>query len=292
MHYDDTAYWRPLFETNMVQLQVARGCSYNRCRFCNMYHQPFALSPFEEVEADVAEIASALTYVPRVFLTGGNALALPFDMLERVLTLVNTALAPANGTGCFARIDDVARKSDDELLALARLGLSDISIGAETGYEPALDFMRKGYSADDIVAQSDRLDKAGIAYDFFYLAGMAGKGRCEEAAKASAELFDRTHPKRIMIHTMTIFRGTQLKADVESGAFDPAGEIEVLKDMRAFIAHLETETYILGNHYANTVRVCGGLPDARAEMLEELDYAIENANEEAFQAFRRSVKSI
>ena len=36
MHYADGAFFRPLFENNMLQLQVACGCSHNRCKFCDM----------------------------------------------------------------------------------------------------------------------------------------------------------------------------------------------------------------------------------------------------------------
>ena len=40
-------------------------------------------------------------------------------------------------------------------------------------------FMDKGYAAADIVEQCQRLDRAGIHYSFFYLAGISGAGRGE-----------------------------------------------------------------------------------------------------------------
>ena len=55
--------------------------------------------------------------------------------------------------GGFARIADVAARSDEELRAWARLGVDDISIGAESGFDPALKYMRKPNTAADLVRQ-------------------------------------------------------------------------------------------------------------------------------------------
>ena len=124
MHYDDGAFYRPLFENNMLQLQVAHGCSHNRCKFCDMYHEPFAISPREEVLADLDEAAdyfgeAGCETIERVFLTGGNAFCLP----QRELVFVLEAIAerfPRASVGCFARVTDIARKGDDDLAELAR----------------------------------------------------------------------------------------------------------------------------------------------------------------------------
>ena len=61
---------------------------------------------------------------------------------------------------------DVGRKTDEALRELRRLGYDGLTIGVETGYDPALHFMDKGYQARDIVEQAHRLDEAGIAYHF------------------------------------------------------------------------------------------------------------------------------
>lgn len=292
MHYDDGAFWRPLFELDMVPLQVTKGCSHNICRFCDMFKQQFEISSIDDVEPDVREIAVRFDEVPRLFLSGGNALAAPYDYLVEVLGLIAERINPIRGVGCFARISDVARLGDNELSSLHELGLDDISIGAESGYDPALSYMRKGFTADDIIEQSARLDAAGIAYNFFYLAGMAGKDRCVDAAEASAAVFNRTWPKRIMVHTMTAFPGTPLWGDIQEGLFVVPDETEILQDMRTLVAGLDIRTYILGNHYANTVHVSGVLPAQRESMLAMFDEAIAGADEQALRYFRSSIKSI
>lgn len=60
MHYSQGEMWRPLFEETNAMLQLASGCSHNACKFCTMHNETmFTLSPFEEVTADIEELARA-----------------------------------------------------------------------------------------------------------------------------------------------------------------------------------------------------------------------------------------
>lgn len=292
MHYGEGAFWRPLFEDRMVPLQVATGCSHNRCKFCDMYHEPFAPAPREEIMQDIREIARTSAIRPRVFLTGGNALCLPMGDLRFALEELEGALGGTADVGAFARVTDVARKSDDDLRELARLGVDDISIGAESGYGPALEAMDKGYRAQDIVEQCQRLDAAGMRYSLFYLLGMGGRGCASASAQATARVFGQTHPARIMLHTMTPFRGTPLWDEIESGTFEPAGEIEVIAELREFVEAADMDTFVLGNHFANVARISGRIPQDRAKMLEYLDWLVANADEDRMRRFRASIPSI
>lgn len=294
MHYSDNALWRPLFEQTEAMLQVAQGCSHNKCRFCTMYKgSTFAVSPKEEVCEDIAEIANFSWRDPdRVFLTGGNAFCLPTKRLSETIQDIRAAMPRVATIGCFARVEDVARKSDDELAELARLGVSDISIGAESGLDDALDFMNKGHTAADIVEQCARLSDAGITYDLFYLAGIAGAGRYAENVRATVDVFGKTSPERIMIHTLTLFPGSPLKKDVESGTFTPSSETDILRELRLLVELLQNETYLLGAHIGNTAPFNAFIPRQRNQVLEYLDTRIANANEERLAYFRSHLKSM
>lgn len=294
MHYSEGAYWRPLFEQTEAMLQVAQGCSHNKCKFCTMFKgSMFSVSPEEEVRDDIAELAQSSWRDPdRVFLTGGNAFCLPTRLLQSTIEDVRAAMPKVHSIGCFARIEDVAHKSDDELRELARLGVSDISIGAESGLDDALAFMNKGHTAADVVEQCARLDEAGIAYDLFYLAGIAGAGRYEENVRATVETFGKTSPERIMIHTLTLFPGSPLKEDVESGAFVPSSETDILRELRLLAELLQNETYLLGGHIGNTAPFNAFVPQQREQVLEYLDARIANADEGRLAHFRSHLRSM
>ena len=292
IHYAEGAFWRPLFETNMFMLQVAAGCSHNRCKFCDMYHAPFKASPWEEIEGDIEELAHERGCPSRLFLCGGNALCLPTETLLRVADAVREKLARIESIGCFARVEDVLAKTDDELAALADAGYDMISIGAESGWDEALARMDKGHTAADIVAAGERLDNAGICYAFFYLAGMAGAGRGIENARRSIEVFSQVNPDIIMIHTMTRFAGTALDAEVRAGSFELEPEVEIMRELREFYAGYPKPVRILASHYANTVRFDGRLPEARDAMVELMDREIARADEAFLSRWRSTIQSI
>ncbi len=293
MHFSDGAWWRPLFETTDYMLQLGCGCSHNACRFCTMYKgTTFAASPHEEIEADIAEMARGWRNPERVFLTGGDALGLPFDHLQWALELARQKMPGIREFGCFARVGDVKAKTDEELRALAELGVDDVSIGAESGYDPALAFMNKGHNAADIVEQCARLDETGMGYSLFYLAGIAGAGKWQENVRATVDVFGKTRPRRIMIHTMTLFPGARLADDIASGAFTPADEMDILRELRMLNAELTNETMMLGAHYGNAAPYNALLPRDREAVLEYFDARIAGWTEERLRAFRRGVKSM
>lgn len=295
MHYSEGSWWRPLFEDTQASLQLGVGCAHNACRFCTMYKKAgFSVSPREEVEADIDEMARAYSWhaPERVFLTGGDALGLPFEHLKWALALAREKMPGIREFGCFARVGDVKAKTDEELRSLAELGVDDVSIGAESGYDPALAFMSKGHDATDIVEQCARLDEAGIGYDLFYLAGIAGAGKWEENVRATVDVFGRTRPRRIMIHTMTLFPGARLADDIASGAFTPSDEMDILRELRMLNAELTNEVFMLGAHYGNAAPYNALLPRDREKILEYFDARIAGWTEERLRAFRRGVKSM
>lgn len=292
MHFSEGAFWRPLFEGNVAMLQVASGCSHNSCKFCDMYNAPFVASPLSEVSADIDELASYPIHPPRIFLTGGNAFHLDSDVLLKIAGELKEKMPELKSIGCFARVEDIWGKSDEELAALADAGFDMISIGAESGDDKALARMNKGHTASDIVEQCTRLDKVGIRYAFFYLAGIAGKGRGIENARKTSEVFSQVNPAIIMIHTMTPFRGTPLAAEIESGEFEQEPEVEILRELREFYAIYPKPVRMLASHYANTACFDGLIPDHREQILELMDERIETADEDRLEIFRRSIKSI
>lgn len=294
MHYSEGSKWRPLFETTPAMLQIATGCGHNACKFCTMYKGTrFHLSDRAKIEADIVEMAHVWLVPPkRIFLTGGNAFGAPQDHLVFALKLIREQLPRTKSVGCFARVGDVKQKTDDDLRELAELGVDDISIGAEGGYDPALAFMGKGHTAADIVEQCARLDAVGIAYDLFYLAGIAGAGKWEENARATVDVYGRTHPRRIMVHTLTRFEDAPLLRDIERGDFVPEDELDILRELRMLCAELPISTFILAAHNSNVAPFNARLPEDRDEVLAFLDRKIERGDEETLRAMRREVRSL
>ena len=133
----------------------------------------------------------------------------------------------------------------------------------------------------------------GIDYTLFYLAGMAGAGKCEEAARASAEVFARINPLRINIMTLTVFDNADLAQDVAEGTFTPAAEREIVLEIRDFIAGLSGCTsFIEAGHDTNMVHFDGVLPRDQEKMVAYLEQRAAFMNEEHMQLLRKRFRTL
>lgn len=269
-------------------LPIVDGCTHGRCHFCDIFTGvPFTALPEDEVLADIDAIAAQATATTRrIYLTGGNPFALPTERLVAVFDEVERRIPTVNSYGGFCRVTDIARKGADELALLARRGVSDITIGAESGLDAALAFMEKGHTAADIVEQGRRLHEARIPFTFFYLAGMAGAGRGIENAHASAEAFSAAGPRRILIVTMTPTQTWPLARDIASGRWEAPTEMEMLEEIRAFVAHLTCECSVDCSHDTDILRFQGMVPADQQKMLELMDHLMPKVSEGASRRMR------
>ncbi|MDE6445432.1 MAG: radical SAM protein [Alistipes sp.] len=289
LHFTGTV-WRPPYEAHSVLLQATVGCTHHACKFCSLYDDlRFRLSPAEEIEADLRIIARFQPRARRVFLVGANPFVLSHNRLVRLAERIRDHLPKVRTIGMFARVTDIAAKSDDELRDLRARGITGLTIGTETGDEPSLAFMHKGHTAAETLAQCRRLDTAGIEYYFTYMTGLAGAGNGQRAAMATAALFNRLHPYIIGVVSLTLFPEAPLAADVAAGRFIEASERERLEELRTFIAALTVPATLMAHTVSNTVPLLGRLPEERTRLLRELDDALARCDESDLAAYRRGI---
>lgn len=311
MHFHGTI-WRPPYEAGSLLLQATAGCTHHACKFCTLYEDlpfRFRMSPLEEIEADLQEaqlwgtdpmalLSARLQGLSRpqgprrVFLVGANPFVLQAGRLEEIAGLIRRYFPTVETIGCFARVTDVGLKSDEELRRLRALGYDGLTVGVETGDEEALAFMNKGYQARDIVEQAARLDGAGISYSFFYLAGISGAGRGAEGARRSAEVFNRTHPKRVGSSMLTVFPSSELYQEIQAGRWREESELEKLGELRVLIESLAIPTRFETDGASNLVHVRRELPEDRERLTEYLERRMAGAGEGALRAYRLSLKHL
>lgn len=292
LHFTGTV-WRPPHEALSVLLQVTVGCTHHACKFCGLYGDlRFRVSPMAEIDADLQIIARWQPQARRVFLVGANPFVLSYERLVQLADRIRDRLPKVQTIGMFARVDDIARKTDAELRELRARGFTGLSIGTETGDDPTLLRMNKGTTAAEILSQSRRLDEAGIEYYFTYMTGLAGAGNGERAARATAELFNRTHPFLIGVVSLTVFPDTVLGREVQAGLFREAGELERLDELRMLLERLEIPVTIDAHTVSNAVPLFGRLPEDRTRLLRELDVAQVVSDERDLAAYRRSIEHL
>lgn len=287
MHIEQPQH-RPPQDLDCPMLQIATGCTHGKCRFCSIFEGvPFSMSPMDEIIQDIDEIAAtALLNMHRIYLTGGNPFALPNNRLIQVFDAVEERMPQVNAYGGFCRIIDIANKSDADLAELARRGVNDITIGAESGWDEALEFMEKGHTAADIVEQARRLREAGIQFTFFYLVGMAGAGRGQENARETARVFSEAAPRRVLVVCLTPNKNWPLAADIAAGRWTPPTEVEMAQEIRTFVENLTCECFVNASHDTDVIRFEGGVPRNQKAMLELLDARIPLINETVARRMR------
>ncbi|MBQ7895087.1 MAG: radical SAM protein, partial [Oscillospiraceae bacterium] len=149
MHFDGPTF-RPPTENFTPLLQVTVGCSYNKCAFCSMYRcTQFHMSPEEEIIEDLKELAAKNNKVNRIFLLNGDPFVLSADKLLHISALIHRYLPRMCTITCYCSFVDLRNKSLEDLVALRKAGYNDLYIGIETGYEPALKLINKGYTISE-----------------------------------------------------------------------------------------------------------------------------------------------
>ena len=311
MHYTGTI-WRPPYEASSLLLEVTAGCTHHKCKFCTLYNDlpfQFRMSPLEDIRSDLQEVqlwstdpVSMLTArlqgmprperIRRAFLTGANPFVLKAERLMAVADLIREYIPSTKTIGCFARITDVTRKSDEDLAALHGAGYDGLTIGIETGDDEALKFMNKGYAAADIVEQCRRLDRAGIHYSFFYLVGISGAGRGEIGANATADVCNQLHPQLIGVNMLTIYPDSELFQEIQQGNWKEESEIEKYKEIRTLLESLEIPTQFAALGASNAFQFQGALPEDKGALAAALDKIIGTVKEADLREYRVNLRHL
>jgi len=250
------------------------------------------LSPINEIEEDLRELSVISKNAKRVFLTGANPFALSFEKLKELALMIMLHLPSVESIGCFSRVTDITPKTTEQLKGLQSLGYDAIIFGTESGDDPTLEFMRKGYSSRDIVEQLNRLNSVGIRYHISYLNGLSGSGNGHRAALSTAKTYNQINPISISFVALTVFPESDLHQEIAHGNFIEAGELERLREQKIMIENLDIETTIYANTISNTAPLVGVLPKDKVAMVKHLQCAIDNVDENDLRRYRESIRHL
>ncbi len=290
MQYEGTTY-RPPPEADTPLLQVSVGCAHNRCTFCDMYRDvTFRRMPMDQIEADLQELRGIFPHSERIFLVNGDAFGLKTGRLREIAEKIKRIFPECRTISMYASIRNIKAKSDRELIELRNLGINDLYVGVESGWDKVLEHINKGHTVAEARDQLDRLNRAGIHHIANLMLGVAGLGNGLENARLTAAFLNQTGPGLIWVGTLAVFEGTELHAEMAPGTFIPATELEILEEEKALIDAIElNDVRFYGVHPTNTVRVSGRLPQDKPNMIAAIDAGIEKFGTRALStAFSRT----
>jgi len=276
MRYEGNVF-RPPSEAYSLIIQATIGCAHNNCTFCSMYKDKrFRARPGEEVIADLREARSLYRRIERVFLADGDALVLRTDKLQRLLAEIRALFPECGRVSIYGTPQDALRKTPEELRALADAGLGIIYIGAESGDDEVLRRIKKGATADEIIAAVRRIEDAGIAASVTFISGLGGSELSERHAAGCARVITEAAPAYAALLTLLLEPDAPMYEDLRSGAFEflPPEKIAEETMLLLAAARPEKDCVFRSNHASNYVPLKGVLPRDNDQLIETLRIAL------------------
>lgn len=287
MHYVGQII-RPPSEAHSIILQVTVGCSHNRCTFCGAYKDKrFEIKDDPIVQSDLDFAAQYCRNQNKVFLADGDALVIPFKRLKKIFSDIRVKLPWVNRISLYASARSIRSKSVEQLIELKKLGLDRVYLGLESGNDEVLALVKKGETAESMIAASEKIREAGLFLSAMVILGLAGREMSSKHAIETAKVLNRMQPKRIAALTLMLLDNTELARLYRDGRFELLEPVEMLKELRLLIENLNTPSQFFANHASNYLPIMGRVPRDTEKMLEMIDDGLQDTHQLVPEGFRR-----
>ena len=205
----------------------SQGCPYE-CGFCSevaLYNRKWMPQLVDRTVEEVSELIEVYGangikfYDANFFVNKRRVLSFANAILERGWKIKWAASAhPKNILVC----------SDDELDLIKESGCSRILIGAESGNDEELKYIKKGMIKEDVVAVARRLGEREIHGSFTIIVGYPGFPRrnVDRTLSFGKQLRDISEMHEIKSHIYAPYPGTPLYQDAIKHGFVPPQTLE------------------------------------------------------------------
>jgi radical SAM superfamily enzyme YgiQ (UPF0313 family) len=267
MKYEGSIY-RPPSEADSLILQVAVGCSYNRCTFCHSFQgKSFRIKSFEEIQEDIDE-ASSFGPIPRVFLADGDALILPQNDLVKILSYLKLKIRGLERVGIYANAVDVLKKTTDELRELKTLGLGIIYLGLESGNQEVLKRIKKNATAEHMIRAAKRVKESGILLSVTVLLGIGGVELSNAHAEDTGKVLSEMDPEFVGALSLIVVPGTPIHEELKTGKLVLPTPFELIRELGTMIANCRfTKCFFASNHASNYLPLRIRMPQEKEKAL-------------------------
>jgi hypothetical protein len=209
----------------------------------------------------------------QVFLQDANSLIAKTSDLVKILRYLKEKFPSIQRITSYARARTLAKKSVEELRELGQAGLSRIHVGMESGYDPLLQFMKKGVTAKEQVRAGRNVVESGISLSEYIMPGLGGERWWREHAVESARVLNQIDPDYIRLRTLYVRKDMPLFGKVEKGEFIRPSDDLIASEIKLFIATLDgIRSAVVSDHILNLLEeVQGKLPDEKEKMIGIID---------------------
>jgi len=299
---------RPPSEAESLLLRITRNCSWNKCKFCNLYTgHKFSARGVEEIKADIdqvarlrkeilswkdsginigeklyslpGDVAQGYMYVinwmshgeESVFLQDANTVVLSFDKLREIFVYLREKLPTVKRVTSYGRVDSLDKFSLEQLSQLREAGLDRIHSGYESGSDKVLEPINKGYTKAQEIQAGQKVKASGIELSVYFMPGVGGAELSEENALETADVINRINPDFVRIRTFVSKAGTGLMEDIKSGRFKECTDMEKALELKKMIENISSaDGYLYSDHIVNLFEnINGNMKADKEKMLAE-----------------------
>lgn len=287
MRYEGAVY-RPPSEARSFILQVAIGCSHNKCTFCSMYKEKqFRVRDINEIIEDLREARRYYPKIKRIFLADGNALALKTEKIKIILKEIKEFFPECERVGIYGAPQDILRKSVEELKDLYKEGIGIVYLGLESGSDEILERIKKGSTASEMIEAGKKIKKSGIKLSVTLISGLGGKELWKNHAKQSAIVLNEMDPDYLGLLTLLLQEETEMYEEVQNGDIKLLSPKEVMLETKLLIENLNlTSCTFRSNHASNYIALAGTLPADKEKILRDINQGLGEKFDYKDEAFR------
>ena len=209
----------------------------------------------------------------QVFLQDGNSLMVKTADLLEILNDLKEKFPSIQRVTSYARARTMAKKTVEELKELRKAGLTRIHIGMETGYDPLLQFMKKGVTSQEQVRGGRNVVESGISLSEYVMPGLGGERWWREHAIETAKVLNQINPDYIRFRTLYVRENMPLYEKVVKGEFVRPSDDQIVAEIRLFLETLDgIRSAVVSDHILNLLEeVQGKLPEDKGKMLAVID---------------------
>lgn len=272
MSYEGKIY-RPWMEADSALVQVTLGCSNNSCTFCNMFRdKSFRRKPLDEIFADIDQLRRDHGRVESIFLIDGNVMVLKTDFLLKVITRINETFPELKNLAMYSGLNDLRRKSVEELKTLRAAGVTTLYAGLESGDRQVLDDIRKRMTPEEAIEGMELVKAAGIRVLLSVIFGLGGRERSRQHIEETTRLLNILKPEELAPMALAIQPGTPLDQQVRDGTFVMPTPLQVLEEEKYLLENLgDFEHFYWGDHGNNIAHMRGWMPRYRDRFVEHIE---------------------
>ncbi len=276
--------FRPPSEWKSLILQVANGCSWNKCTFCDMYkdeQKRFKPKAIEELEKELKYLVDNNYPVTRVFLADGDAMGLSFRRLKEIMFLIRKYFPNLQRVSSYCLPRNLLKKSVSELKELKDLGLQIMYVGCESGDNELLKLVEKGETFDSSLAALKKIKDAGIKSSVMILTGLGGPKYSKQHAIASAKLMNQAQPEYLSTLVPEFPLGSKRFEAGFNDGWRHLTNLELFEEMHLIMTNLNlNKTIFRSDHASNQLVLKGILGRDKDRLVNEIKFAIKACLEE------------